>query len=161
MVLIKGIIMILLSILIFQSPAQAILSFILYIGIGFIIAGIVRIIQGFQANGKHTNWTWIVLEGFIDILFGIVLSAHPELTAATLPFVFGFWAGFYGLYLMVDAFSGPDNRGMKFFVGVFTIILGYVIIFNPLFVGLSLTFWLGILLLFVGIYNVIVSFSIK
>ena len=161
MLLLKGIIMILLAILIFMSPGAALLTYALWIGIGFMVAGFFRLIQGFQAKGVVDSWGWIVLEGVLDIVLGFVLMAHPGLTAAMLPFFIGFWASFYGFYLIVDAFSGDGSAFMKIIVGILIVILGFAIMFNPVMMGLTMAVWIGILLLIVGIYNVIASFSLK
>jgi len=161
MVLLKGIIMILLAILIFMSPADALLTYAIWIGIGFSIAGILRIIQGFSAKGVLDNWGWLVLEGVLDIFVGFTLMAHPALTASILPFLIGFWAAFYGLFLIVDAFSGDGSMGMKLIAGIIILILGTMILFNPVAAGMTVAIWIGIILLFVGIYNVAASFSLK
>jgi len=161
MVLLKGIIMILLAILIFMSPADALLTYAIWIGIGFSIAGILRIIQGFSAKGVLDNWGWLVLEGVLDIFVGFTLMAHPALTASILPFLIGFWAAFYGLFLIVDAFSGDGSMGMKLIAGIIILILGTMILFNPVAAGMAAAIWIGIILLFVGIYNVAASFSLK
>jgi len=161
MLLIKGIIMILLAILIFMSPADALLTYVLYLGIGLTVAGLVRIFQGFQAKGTLDNWGWIVMEGVIDIIAGFILMAHPAVSAAVLPFIIGFWGTFYGFYLVIDAFSGTGSTGMKLIAGILTVIIGFAIMFNPIMMGMTLAVWIAILLLIVGIFNVIASFSLK
>ena len=92
LVLFKGIILILLAVLIFQSPADALLAYVLYLGIGFIIAGVVRIIQSFSSKGVVNSWGSIVFESVMDLILGYILIAHPEMTVALLPFILGFWA---------------------------------------------------------------------
>lgn len=161
MLLIKGIIMILLAILIFTSPESALLTYVIYIGIGFGIAGVVRIIQGFQAKGVLNNWGWIVFEGLMDILLSFVLMAHPALTISILPFLLGFWGAIFGLFLIADAFSGTGGMGMKMISGILIVILGLVIMFNPVMMGMTIAVWIGIMLLVIGINNVITSFSLK
>lgn len=160
MILIKGIIMILLAILMFVSPEGALLTYAVFIGIGFIVAGIVRIFQGFSAKGVD-NWGWIVFEGALDLIVGFILVAHPALTASILPFIIGFWATFYGVFLFVDGFSGDGDAFLKIIGGILIFILGLAIMFNPILFGMTLVIWIGIVLLIVGIYNVIIAFSVK
>lgn len=161
MVLIKGLIMILLSVLIFMSPGGALLTYAIYIGIGFIVAGVALVIRGFSAKGVLSNWGWILLEGVLDIILGFILLAHPDLTAAILPFVFGFYATFYGFFLIIDGFSGTGGGGMKVIGGILVLMLGLNIMFHPVMMGLSITIWIAIMLMVAGIYNVIGSFSLK
>ena len=161
MALIKGIIMVLLAVLMFMSPADTLLAYVLYIGIGFIISGIVLIVQGISVKDALDNWGWIVFEGLMDIFLGYILMAHPDLTVAILPIMIGFWGAFYGILLIVDSFSGTGSAGLKIISGILIVILANIIMFNPLAFGLTLAIWLGVILLFAGIYNIINSFSLK
>lgn len=161
LLLIKGIIMILLGILVLASPAGALLTYVLYIGIGFAITGVVRIVQGFQTKGAGDGWGWIVFEGVMDIIIGFILMAHPGLTASVLPFILGFWGTFYGFFLIIDAFSGTGSAGLKIIAGILTVIIGFSVMFNPVAMGLTLAIFIGIMLFIVGLYNVAVSFTLK
>lgn len=159
--LIKGIVMILLAILVFMSPAGALLAWAVYIGIGMIISGIVIMILGFSGRGVLENWGWRVFEGLMDIFFGFILMSNPAVTASVLPFVIGFWGAFYGIMLFADAFSGTGNTGMKIISGILFFLVSTTMMFNPLFAGLTMAIWFGIILLVAGIYNVIFSFNNK
>lgn len=161
MVLIKGIIMILLATLIFSSPTGALVVFGLYIGIGLFITGIVVLYRGFALRKVSSNWGWTVFEGVLDIFLGYILMANPLVTAEVLPFIFGFWAVFYGILLILNSFSAKDNKMIKILSGILIIIIGNVIMHNPLFAGMTLAIWVAIMLLVAGIYNVIFSFSLK
>jgi uncharacterized membrane protein HdeD (DUF308 family) len=161
MVLFKGIIMILLAFLVFSSPADALMAYALYIGIGFGITGLVLVYQGFSIKKGNSGWGWIVFEGFIDLFLGYILMAHPVLTAAIIPFIIGFWAVYYGVLLIIDSFSGSGSMLLKLLTGILIVILGNVVMFNPGSAGLTIAIWFGVLLLIVGIYNIIISFSLK
>lgn len=161
MVLISGIIMILLALLIFSNPADALLTYALYIGIGMGVSGLFRIVQGFQAKGVIEGWGWIVFGGVMTLIIGFILMAHPALTAAMMPMVFGLYAVFYGFYLVVDAFAESGNRFLKLLGGILVVIFGFGIMFNPLFMGMGIAVWVGVVLLVVGIVSVIGSFSLK
>lgn len=161
MLLISGIIMILLALLIFSNPADALLTYALYIGLGMGFSGVFKIIHGFQAKGVVDGWGWIVFEGVMSLIVGFVLVAHPLLTVAMLPFIFGFWAAFYGFHLVIDAFSGTGSMGMKLIGGALTVIFGFGIMFNPLFMGMSIAIWVAVILLIVGVITVIGSFDLK
>ncbi len=78
-----------------------------------------------------------------------------------MPWLFGFWAVFYGILLVIRSFSEDGNKGMKIISGIFIALIGIIIMHNPIFIGLSLAIWVGIMILVAGIYNVIFSFSLK
>ncbi len=161
MVLIKGIVMILLALLILSSPGGALMTVAIYLGIGFLITGIVIVMRGFALRKTNDNWGWAVFEGALDIILGYIILINPLVTAELLPFIIGFWATFYGIMLVINAFSKKDNRMMKILSGIIIVLLGSLIMHNPLFIGLSIAIWAGVLLMIVGIYNVIASFSLK
>jgi hypothetical protein len=159
--LIKGIIMIFIALLIFQNPRGSVLAIALYIGIGFLLSGLIVIWQGFVMKRTVQDWGWRVFEGVIDIVLGFILIAHPALTATVIPFIIGFWGAIYGFYVAIDGFSGDKNAVMKFITGILILIFSFLIMFNPLFAGFTLVIWVGVVLLIAGIYNVIGSFSLK
>ncbi|RLD31901.1 MAG: hypothetical protein DRJ15_17125 [Bacteroidetes bacterium] len=161
MVLIKGIIMIALAVLLLSSPVGAVVAFSLYIGIGFLLTGILVIYRSFLLKKAGVNWSWTMFEGFLDLFLGYMIMANPLVTAKVLPFVIGFWAVFYGIFLVINAFSGKSDRLMKIVAGILIIIIGNLIMHNPLFIGMTFAIWVGIMLLIAGIYNVIASFSLK
>jgi uncharacterized membrane protein HdeD (DUF308 family) len=103
----------------------------------------------------------LILRGVIDLTLGYILLAHPGMTLTILPFMIGFWGAFYGVFLVIDTFSGTGSMGLKIISGILIFILANVIMFNPVSFGLTLAIWIGVMLLFAGIYNIIVSFSLK
>jgi len=161
MVLIKGIIMILLAFLVFSSPGGALLAYAVYIGIGLLITGFIILYRGISSRKDNTNWGWLVFEGLLDIFLGYVLLANPLVTAAILPFVFGFWAVFYGILLIINSFSEIENKTMKIISGILMVLIGAMIMRNPIFTGMSIAIWIAVLLLIAGIYNVVISFSLN
>jgi len=160
-ILIKGIIMVLLGIIAFSAPGGTLLGVAVYIGIGLLIAGGIIIAMGIMDRKILPHWGWTVFGGVIDLFLGYMFLAYPVASISAIPFVIGFWAAIYGFYLIIDGFSGTGNAFLKVISGILVIILANVIMFNPLIAGLSMMIWFGILLMIGGIYNVVISFSLK
>ena len=161
MPLLKGLIMILLAILIFMSPGGTLLAWALYIGIGFVISGIILVYQGFTLRGVEQGWGWKVFEGILDIFLGFMLMANPALTAAVIPFVIGFWGVITGIMLFVGGIANKEGRGLKILFGILIFILSNIIMFNPVSTAMSIVVWIGILLLLAGIGNLIFAFQVR
>ena len=153
--------MILLAIFVLSSPGGALLAFALYIGIAMLFTGFLILFRGIASRKNNSQWGWSAFEGLLDIFLGYVLLANPLVTAAVLPWLFGFWAVFYGILLVIRSFSEDGNKGMKIISGIFIALIGIIIMHNPIFIGLSLAIWVGIMILVAGIYNIIFSFSLK
>ncbi len=161
MVLIKGIIMILLALMVFSSPGGALVAYAVYLGIGLLITGIVILYRGISSRQENPHWGWSAFEGALDLFLGYIILTNPLVTAAVLPMVIGFWAMFYGILILIKGFSDADNKIIKILSGIFIIILGNIIMNNPVFAGLTAAIWVAALLLSAGIYNVIISFRLK
>ena len=161
MPLLKGLIMILLAILIFMSPGGTLLAWALYIGIGFVISGIILIYQGLALRSFDQGWGWKVAEGILDIFLGFMLMANPALTAAVVPFIIGFWGVVTGIVLFVGGIANKEGRGVKILFGILIFILSNIIMFNPVSAAMSIVVWIGILLLFAGIGSLIFAFQVR
>lgn len=161
MPLLKGLIMILLAILIFMSPAGTLLAWALYIGIGFLISGVILIYQGFSVRSTEQGWGWKVFEGILDLFLGFILVANPALTAAVVPFVIGFWGVITGIILFVSGFTGKDGKGLRIVFGILIFIFSTIIMFNPVSAAMTIVIWIGILLLLAGIGNLIFAFQAR
>jgi uncharacterized membrane protein HdeD (DUF308 family) len=160
-ILIKGLIMIILGLLVCSTPGESLLGVAIYIGIGLLIAGAIVIVMGIMDRKSLPNWGWTVYGGVLDLFLGYIFLVYPGLSISVIPFMVGFWAAFYGFYLIIDGFSGTGNTFMKVISGILIIILANVIMFNPLLAGMTMMIWFGILLIIGGIYNAIISFSLK
>lgn len=161
LVLIRGLIMLLLAYLIFQSPGDALVAYALYLGIGFMITGLFEIFGGIASKKDNPNWGMTIFGGILDFAVGYILMAHPLLTASIIPFIIGFWAMFYGFFLIIDSFATKGNFALKFFGGILLVIASNFLMFNPLIAGLTVTLWIAALLFIAGIYNIILSFQVK
>jgi len=161
MLLIKGIIMILLALLVFSSPAGALVAYAIYLGIGLLLTGVVMLYQGLSSKKENPQWGWLVFEGALDLILGYIIIVNPLVTAAVLPMIIGFWAMFYGILLVIGGFSLKEDKMTRILSGIFIIILGNIIMHNPIMAGLTVVMWVTALLFVMGIYNVIISFSLK
>lgn len=165
MILIKGILLILLSLFIFNHPVNALIGLALYIGISLLITGFVILIAAIADRKANDNWGWQLIEGILDIVFGFVLLTNPDITAAVFPFIVGFWMIVYGIILFAGSFSakkeGDTSWWMNLLGGVLTIIFGYFIMTNMLVGAIAITIWLAIGILLFGIINISIALRMR
>ena len=90
LVLLKGLILIGLSFIVFNHPGDTLLGITLIIGIGVLLTGIAIIVIALSGRKDIDNWGWKLAEGMLDVLFGFILIANPEITAVVIPFMIGF-----------------------------------------------------------------------
>ena len=161
LILIKGLIMILLAILIFMSPANALLTYATWLGLGFSVSAVIRIVQGISAKQANESWAWVIFEGSIDLLMGFIFLTHHGLTTAVLPFFIGFWATIMAIFLIIEGFSGARSSSIKIITGFLVLLVGIKCMFHPIDAGTTIAVWVGIVFLVIGIYNIVLSFSLK
>ena len=163
--LLRGIILVILAFFVFRHPANALLGVAIYIGISLLITGILQTGASIGFRDSFPNWGWILAGGLLDIVFGFVLLSNPALTAASLPFVIGFWIIVSGIMSFADAFQSKKEEAPLWWLGllsgVLSVVIGYMIMSNLLFGALTITTWMGIGFAIVGIVNIVIGFKLK
>ncbi len=163
--LLKGIVIVILSIYIFLNPDAAVLGLSLFIGIALLISGVFTTISSISYRKVVNNWKWYLVEGLIDSLLGIVILSAPGLTAAIVAFVVGLWFLFYGITKIVASFELRKNQITNWWVelifGILAIVFSFMIMFNPFAGAITIALLLGTFFLFTGLFNIIFAFFLK
>ena len=164
-VTLKGILYAVLGIWIMMTPLESLLAIVLFLGAAIFTIGILYTISAISSRKENSQWGWYLAEGIVDILFGVVLMANPGITIIILPFLVGFWALFGGTLQIAGSFSlkslGLKSWWLVLLGGILTVILGLIIIWNPIIASLVITIWIGLMLLLAGIFYIIVSLGLK
>lgn len=162
---VRGVVLILLAILIFTYPINAILGLALYIGISLLLTGIIEVIAALQLKKHFDNWKWGLTVGILEILFAIILLSNPAVTARTIPFIVGLWLMIHGVMLTGYSYQekkvGFSGWGWNMFLGILTVIFGYLVTFNEVVGVLTITTWMGIGFLMAGIFSIAIAFFFK
>lgn len=161
MLLIKGIIMVILAIFVLVNPEGTLKAVAFYLGIGFLISGILLFIRHVPGKSEGAGWNRNRAEGVADLVIGLLLVAAPMLMVAVIPFLIGIWAAYYGVLIIIDSFKGQADGAMKLISGVIILLLAYILMFKPLLLGFTIVIWLGILLLVYGAFNIYVSLRLN
>ena len=161
LVLLKGAILIILSIYIFQHPVSTLVGLAWYIGISLLFTGAFIIVTALSVRKANGEWNMRLIEGIIDVIFALVLLSNPNITAAIFPFIIGFWLMIYGIILFVDSFNakkaGASDWWSVLLSGLFAVVIGYFISSNILVGAIAITVWIAIGVLIFGIVNVSIS----
>lgn len=164
--LVEGILAIIIGILFLTNPAITSVSFVLALGLYWLVIGIVDIIRIFQ---DRTAWGWKLFTGIIGILAGgliisgILIRDHPLGTAfavgSAFVIVLGIMGVIYGIIALIQAFQG--GGWVPGILGVIAIIFGIYLMFQPLAATLALPITLGILLIIGGIFLIVAAFRLR
>lgn len=161
LVLLEGIAAVIIGILLLTSPGIPMFALVQFIGFFWLIGGIFRIVSIFV---ESSLWGWKLLAGIVGVLAGLVVLQHPVWSSLLLPAVYVIILGVQGIILggagLVMAFRGGGwGTGV---LGVLSIILGLVLLLNPLFIGIAvLPFVLGAIALLGGILAIVAAFAMR
>ena len=165
LLLIKGFILILLSLIILMNPERTIVAISIFMGISLIITGIVLLFISSELKKSMDNWTMRLAEGLLDIVFGFFLLAHPDVGQALVPVLIGFWVIFYGVLILAGSFQFIESKKFRqktiLIVGIITIILGFIIAYNPNITIVSISILIGVPVLIIGLANIFFAVNMK
>jgi len=160
--LIQGIILIILSIYIFNNPLDALKGISVWIGILILFTGLVGIISWMAADRDKKEYSSL-LWSFLTIVFGIILLLNLFTTTRIVEILFGLWMVFLGLHFIEDGLVFKKHQPFRWatvIAGVLCIIAAVVLIFD-LGTGIGVSLFIGVQILLAGIALVFVSFARK
>ena len=161
LLLIVGLLYIAVGIWVFLTPLSSYLTLALLFSISFLASGISEIIFSISNRKELDSWGWKLASGLLTAIVGLILLASPLLTITTLPLYVGFvllFRSIMAISFSIDLHSyGVPQWGWLSFMGVLGLIFSYILIWNPVFAGLTLVYWTGLALITLGIFSI--SFS--
>jgi uncharacterized membrane protein HdeD (DUF308 family) len=90
-------------------PDATLWTLAVLVGISLLLHGIVRLALAFAARKEVPHWGWLALAGAINIVVGIMALAWPGATVAVLSLILGFQILFFGVVLLIAAFTGSRS----------------------------------------------------
>jgi uncharacterized membrane protein HdeD (DUF308 family) len=131
LVLLQGIAAVVIGVLLLTQTGVTLFTVVVFLGVYWLIGGIFDLTSVFL--DAH-NRGWRLLSGVIGILAGLVVVRNPlwsgVFVGATLAWLLGFAGILIGALDIVRAFGG-DGWGTAF-VGLLSLILGIIVLANPL-----------------------------
>ena len=98
----------------------------------------------------------------MDMMFALVLWAHPKITLEILPVLMGIWAILSGLLeAAVAVVQRYENIWPKFLFSTVILIFGWVVLLHPLVAGNMLSSLFGALLICIGLGYITISISLR
>ena len=161
LVLLEGVAAVIIGIFLLTSPGLTLFALVQVTGFFWLVGGILRLVSIFVDS---SSWGWKLLGGILGVLAGIVVLQHPLWSTLLLPAVYVIILGIQGIILggasLVTAFRGGGwGTGI---LGALSIVLGIVLLLNPLFIGIAvLPLVLGAFALVGGIVAVVGAFVLR
>ncbi len=163
--LIIGVVFIAVGIYSLMSPVASFLTLSLFFSLSFLFSGVGEIIFSITNKDEIDNWGWSLTLGIMTALIGILLIRNPELSVVTLTLYIGFVVLFKSIgavsYSMDLKKYGIKDWSTLMAIGVLGIIFSFILLWDPLFAGMTAVIWIGIALISLGLFNVFLSLKLK
>lgn len=163
--LIFGIIFIGCGIYVFTVPLATYLTLSVIFSVSFLVSGITEIFFSLQNNKSLQGWGWFLVSGLLTAAIGAYLISNPTISMAVLPFVIGITLLFRSFQLLGFAFDLKSQKilswGNVAITSVGGIIFSLLLLFNPIFTGISLVTLTGISFIFIGIASVMLALDLR
>ncbi len=163
--LIVGIIFSLTGVYTLFSPLEAYLTLSVLFSLSFLFSGVSEIVFSISNRKEIDNWGWTLTFGIVTALFGILLLLNPEVSITTLPFYVGvvvLFRSITGISYALDLKKyGVLDWGNLMILAVLGLVFSFILIWNPMFAGLTIVFWTGIVLISGGVLSIYLSIKLK
>lgn len=152
-----GVLLAIVGVLFFIKPMESLLYFTIVAGILIIGSGILSIIRAFRSSRKGLY----ILNGIISILFGLILCFVPLQSVDILVVFYGSWALVNGVFLLVGEFTYKTfGFNATTLYSVLSIILGLLILFEPMSFLVATPFIIGVYFIVIAIFEVYLGFKL-
>ena len=159
MLLLQGILLIILSIYIFQNPVAVLTGISLWFGLVVLATGLSGIIAD-KPEREGTSLFWSILTAAL----GLLMVLHLFATMKILTVIFGLWMLLTGLLLAQSGWSlkreNPFGWAMVI-AGLLSVVAAVMMIFNVGTGAVGISTLLGLQVLLTGIALVLLSFAKK
>lgn len=157
--LIVGVLLIVLGIWTLTTPVESYIMLSIVFAVGFFLSGIFEMF--FALSNKHKSWGWSFALGLLSIIIGLLMILNPAISMATLPFYVGFMLLFHSILGISSSYEmrqyGIMDWGWLMLVAVLALIFSFMMLWNPLFAGVSIVVWTGIAFIVIGFYMIYFS----
>lgn len=160
-----GLFFVTVSVIVFLSPAGSLLTLSILFALSFLFGGLSEIIFSISNRHQLENWGWSLAFGIITFIVGTSLLIHPALSISVL----AFYIGFIILFRSVAAISfaldikkyGSKNWGVLLALGILGIVFSFILIWNPIFAGMSVVVLVALSFLFTGLFSIYLGLQLR
>lgn len=160
-----GIVMIGTGIWTFSSPLKSYLALSMVFSFSFLISGVLDISFAIVNRKRIDRWGRQLVMGSITAIIGAILISHPAISMTTLPLYVGFIvllrsSGAIGTAIDLKNYGEPE-WGVLMILGIFGMLFSLILIWNPIFTGITIVAWTAMAFFFSGVFNVYFSFKLR
>jgi uncharacterized membrane protein HdeD (DUF308 family) len=158
--LLEGLVTLVIGLLVLTYPAATVIALVQFLGLYWLIVGLLRLIGLFE---DRRMWGLKLCASILGILAGVSVLQHPLFSplviGGTIIILLGIDGILIGALDLVRAFEGGGwSIGI---VGVVNVLLGLILLSNPLGLAFALPMFIGVVAIIGGIASIGMAFRVK
>ena len=164
LVLLRGIVAILFSVLVFARPGMTLAALILAFGIYTLMEGAAGITAAIRMRKLDEHWWVLLLEGLAALAISLITLMSPGITTLVLLFYIATWAMLTGVLRVVTAIRlRHEIRGEFWMIvgGVVSVAFGVLLLRYPGEGALAILTYIGLWSMVTGVSLVLLSFRMR
>lgn len=116
-----------------------------------------------KGKSLQTYWGWVFFMGLLLLVIGVIAIAAPFVTTLASIVFFGWLLVIGGIAEIGFAIThrNSDYFLMHSLVGLLTIVVGFLMVFNPTITAMTFTLLLAVFFLGVGIFRIFSSVAVR
>jgi len=163
--LIIGILSLIFGIISLLNPAGRMEIIALIAGILFLLYGLLQVLRGIRIKENLAVKIGYIILGLVIIVIAILDFVNLELVGKYFPTLAGFFMIVCAISNLLSSFALMKNGIKGWWLGalpsIILLVLGFIFLLNPGYVGKAFGIFVGIALIFNGISNLISFFQMK
>ena len=160
----RGLFAVIFGLVALLAPRIALLALIYVFAAYALVDGGVAVIFAIQERDLLYRWGWVLFEGILSILIGIIAFANPNLTAQALLYVIAVYAIITGVLEIAAAFAVREFVSREWVLalaGILSIVFGILLFIYPSAGILSILWLVGIYAIVFGILFIVYAFRLR
>lgn len=144
-VALRGVVALLFGITAFAMPLVTMLSLVAIFAAFSLVDGVFGIIMSVRGARKGERWIWLLINGILGIVTGVVAILWPSITVLAFVVLVAAWSLITGILMLISAFRLKADHGRIWLSigGVANVAFGILLVVSPFVGALVLTFWTG------------------
>lgn len=163
--LLVGLFFVVVSIIAFSSPMSSLLTLSVLFALSFIFGGLSETVFSFLNRDRLESWGWTLAFGVVTVVVGVLLLSNPALSITTLAFYIGFIILFRSVSAIGFAMDikkhGSRHWAGLLILGILGAVFSFVLIWNPVFAGLSVVMLVALSFLTAGLFSMVLAFQLR
>lgn len=168
LIMARGVVLVVVGLILLLFPKATLATLIFILGIYWLIDGCVTLYNTYKQRNIRKNWWWGFIIGGLGIIAGLIIVLKPFSSSV---FTTSFLMWFLGLVALINGITGvvtgirikKYNTGERSMIwgGIFSIILGIILISSPYTSALVVVKVMGSFAIFAGIITILLANRVK